>query len=116
MSRRRRSKVSADPIDAPPLRGIARLLVETPAEELDLHGSTAREASSRVRAFLASRTKAHGGRVVHIITGRGNHSEEGPVLRPLVRELLAEDLNDQVAEWAGLQGGGGFAVRLRAGR
>lgn len=111
MSRRRRPKVSPEAVDAPPLSGIALLLVETPADTLDLHGSTAREGSSRVRAFLRSRSTAHPGRVVHIITGRGNHSEEGPVLLPMVRELLADD-EGLVEEWAGIQGGGGFVVRL----
>ena len=37
------------------------------------------------------------------------------VLPELVREMLQDDLSGMVAEWAGLHGGGGFAVRIAGG-
>ena len=97
-----------------PLEGIARLLVETPVDALDLHGLSARQARERVERFLRSRARAHPGRVVHVVTGKGNRSEGAPVLLPMVASLLAEDAAEHVEESAGLRGGGGFAVRLRS--
>jgi DNA-nicking Smr family endonuclease len=81
------------------------LLSEYPADKLDLHGMTAAQAEPRVMAAS--------GRVVHIITGKGNRSEGAPVLPGLVRDLLDDDLTRLVREVAGLPGGGGVAVRLR---
>lgn len=86
---------------------------ETPVEVLDLHGLSASQAESRILGFLRSRSVTHAGGVVHIVTGRGNRSEVGPVLRPLVASILADEAATFVEEAAGLQGGGGFAVRLR---
>ena len=99
--------------EAPPLGGVALLLVETPAEILDLHGCTAAQAEARVRDFLRTRSVDASGRVVHVITGRGNRSEGVPVLPGLVRDLLASELAEFVDLTAGLPGGGGVAIRLR---
>ena len=95
------------------LSGVARLLVETPVATLDLHGCTARQAESRLRDFLRTRSVDGSGRVVHVITGRGNRSEGAPILPGLVRELLASDLSHLVGASVGLPGGGGVAIRLR---
>jgi DNA-nicking Smr family endonuclease len=72
----------------------------------------ARQAETRVRFFLQRHATTSPGRVVHIITGKGKGSEGAAVLPDLVREMLRDDLSRVVAEWAGLHGGGGFAVRI----
>lgn len=55
---------------------------------LDLHGSTAAEATSLLRSFLTAESRRRPGKVVRIITGRGRGSERGAVLRPTVGRLL----------------------------
>jgi hypothetical protein len=47
------------------------LLEASADEELDLHGYTATEAPSAVRAFLQSWHRRKSGAVVHIITAKG---------------------------------------------
>ena len=111
-ARKKRKKTGKGLASPPELRGIALLLVESPAEKLDLHGMNARQAETRVRFFLQRHAVTSPGRVVHIITGKGTRSEGAPVLPGLVREMLEDDLSRVVAEWAGLHGGGGFAVRI----
>lgn len=54
--------------------------------ELDLHGMTLQEALAAVTSELNDRTK----RTLHIITGRGIHSANGPVIKPKVEELLQQ--------------------------
>ena len=114
-ARKKRKKTGKDPAAPPELKGIARLLIESPVEKLDLHGMNARQAETRVRFFLERHATTSPGRVVHIITGKGTRSEGAPVLPGLVREMLQDDLSELVAEWAGLHGGGGFAVRIAGG-
>jgi DNA-nicking Smr family endonuclease len=72
----------------------------------------ARQAETRVRFFLERHAATSSGRVVHIITGKGTRSAGAAVLPDLVRDMLLDDLSRVVAEWAGLHGGGGFAVRM----
>jgi len=81
--------------------------------ELDLHGFGAAEAPGAVRAFLATWQRRQAGAVVHIITGKGKGSANGPVLRGLVKTLLQGDLRALVAEWGLDDAGGGYKVRLR---
>jgi DNA-nicking Smr family endonuclease len=107
--RKRNRRSTASP---PELTGIARLLVESPAETLDLHGMNAEQAKTRVRFFFQRHAKTSPGRVVHVITGKGTRSEAAPVLPDLVREMLQCELSRVVEEWAGLHGGGGFAARI----
>jgi DNA-nicking Smr family endonuclease len=107
--RRSTGRATAPP---PELTGIALLLVESPAETLDLHGMNARQAETRVRFFFQRHATTSPGRVVHVITGKGVRSEGRPVLPGLVRKMLEEDLREVVSEWAGLHGGGGFAARM----
>lgn len=97
----------------PELTGIARLVVETPVEVLDLHGMTAHQAETRLGFFFQRHELTSPGKVVHIITGKGARSQEAAVLPGLVRDLLGEDLAHYVEEVAGLPGGGGVAVRIR---
>jgi DNA-nicking Smr family endonuclease len=114
-SRKKRKKTTSGPAAQPQLTGIARLLVESPVETLDLHGMSARQAETRVRFFFQRHAATSPGRVVHVITGKGTRSEGAPVLPGLMREMLEDDLSRVVAEWAGLHGGGGFAVRIAGG-
>ena len=109
----RPGRAGAAASDPPALTGIALLLSEYPADKLDLHGMTAAQAEPRVMAFMKRQSHTASGRVVHIITGKGNRSEGAPVLPGLVRALLDDDLTRLVREVAGLPGGGGVAVRLR---
>jgi DNA-nicking Smr family endonuclease len=83
------------------------------AAELDLHGLRAAETPSAVRAFLASWQRRQPGAVVHIITGKGKGSANGPVLRGLVKTLLQGELRAMVAEWGLDDASGGYRVRLR---
>lgn len=87
-----------------------------PEAEIDLHGLTRDEALPRVRAFLKS---AHyqGKKTVLIITGRGNNSEEGPVLRGEVERFLSGEGRTWAIEWgratARYGGEGAIVVFLR---
>ena len=110
--KKKRKKTRETPAAPPELTGIARLLVESPVETLDLHGMTAGPAETRVQFFFQRHTVTSPGRVVHVITGKGTRSEGAPVLPDLVREMLQHDLSRMVSEWAGLHGGGGFAARM----
>lgn len=86
-----------------------------PAAELDLHGLTRDEALSRTRTFLAHASR-QGWPVVVIVTGKGLHSSEGPVLRRAVEQLLAAS-RELVVEWTEaprrLGGAGALAVFVR---
>ena len=81
--------------------------------ELDLHGFGAIEARSAVRAFLESWQRRKAGAVVHIITGRGKGSANGPVLRGLVKSLLQGELRGMVSQWSVDDGEGGYRVRVQ---
>ncbi len=81
--------------------------------ELDLHGFGAMEARSAVRAFLESWQRRKAGAVVHIITGRGKGSANGPVLRGLVKSLLQGELRGMVSQWSVDDGEGGYRVRVQ---
>jgi DNA-nicking Smr family endonuclease len=112
MSKRRRRFVQTDDL-APPVTGLARLLSETPAATLDLHGFTAEQARLRLRDFFATHSRISAGSVIHLITGKGSGSEGEAVLLGLVRRLLDGELAELVSESAGAHGGGGWIVRLR---
>jgi DNA-nicking Smr family endonuclease len=81
--------------------------------ELDLHGFNAIEAPSAVRRFLETWQRRKPGALVHIITGKGRGSANGPVLRGLVKGLLRGELRGMVAEWQLDDAEGGYRVRLR---
>jgi DNA-nicking Smr family endonuclease len=68
-----------------------------PEAELDLHGLTIAEASTKVRFFLQD-VLYQGFQTVLIITGKGLHSSDGPVLRQAVETLLNQQ-TEQVVEW-----------------
>ena len=83
------------------------------AAELDLHRYIATEARSAVRAFLSSWQRRKPGAVVHIITGKGKGSANGPVLRGLVKTLLQGELRSLVAQWGLDDADGGYKVKVR---
>ncbi len=116
MSKRRKRlpKEAEDPHSPPPaLTGIAQLLSEMQVATLDLHGSTADQARLRVRDFLTTHSRISAEAVVHIITGKGTGSAGGGVLREVVRDILDDEAADQVDEYAGMLGGGGWVVRVK---
>jgi len=61
----------------------------TPDATLDLHQHTREEAKEAVNAFLHEAETA-GHSLVRIITGKGVHSNDGPVLGYVVRCMLRE--------------------------
>src|SRR5438046_9024489 len=82
-------------------------LLDARAEaELDLHGFGAMEARSAVRAFLETWRRRKTGAVVHLITGRGKGSANGPVLRGLVKSLLQGGLSRRVRRGRRAEGAG----------
>ena len=97
----------------PRLSGTALLISEVPEAKLDLHELSGREAEVRVCQFLERHVRVSRGRVVHIITGKGTHSDGPPVLPGLVDRLVREEFSHDVVEHAGLVGGGAIALRLR---
>jgi DNA-nicking Smr family endonuclease len=58
-----------------------------PIETLDLHGLSREEALIRARAFLQQAARQSWPAVV-IVTGKGLHSQAGPVLRQAIEQLL----------------------------
>lgn len=58
-----------------------------PQERIDLHGCTAAEAETKTKNFLA-RAFRNRLKTVLIITGKGLHSPEGPVLKEIIEARL----------------------------
>ena len=111
-SHRKRSRKQPD-TEAPALTGVVKLLSEMPIASLDLHGYMVAQARPRVRDFLTTHSRVSSGLVVHLITGKGTHSEGDAVLRQLVQDMLLEEVADMVQEYGGMLGGGGWVVRMR---
>ena len=86
-----------------------------PEAQLDLHGMKSEDALQKVQFFLEN-SRHHGFRTVLIITGKGNRSDTGPVLRNAVAGLL-EQMQGQVVEWTTAPrqygGNGAMVVFLR---
>ncbi len=83
-----------------------------PQAELDLHGVKADAVQEKVGWFLENAV-FHGFEAVRIITGKGSHSETGPVLRPLVEDYLNGAGRTFVVEWLRApqrQGGAGAII------
>ena len=113
MSKRRKRIEEMPPEGAPRPTGTALLISELAAERLDLHGLGVREAETKVHHFLERHVRSSSGRVVHIITGKGTHSDGPPVLPTLVNRILSEDFADDIVEKAAMVGGGAIAVRIK---
>lgn len=98
-------KTDTGPIDS---------LLGKPVEgETDLHGLDARSAEIKLESFLPRWAKTKPGAVVRVITGRGNRSDSGPVLKPLVRDLLDGRLARHVQRYTLETGGGAYLVQVR---
>lgn len=80
---------------------------------LDLHGDRADEARARVARFLAEAHRRQPGALVHVITGKGRRSTQGPVLKGAIRSLLRSGTVKDVAAWGPDLDGGGYLIRLR---
>lgn len=64
-----------------------RLLALMPQKTVDLHGLTSKEALEKVQHFLKGCRKENLRKVL-IIHGKGNHSENGPVLKNKIHQFL----------------------------
>lgn len=107
--RRRKGRAARDDGFRRPAPG---LLGAIPVATLDLHGETAASAERRVADFLATQSRLHPGRVVHLVTGSGLGSPAGPVLRGRVGEILEGHLSRFVSEHRMDLHRGGWLVRL----
>ena len=74
------------PTPAQSLRGAIRKS-PPPQEQLDLHGCTAAEAEAKTMNFL-DRARRNHLKTVLVITGKGIHSPEGPVLKDVIEARL----------------------------
>ena len=63
---------------------------KTPDASIDLHGLTQQEAWSRLDAFVTECVKRKLQKIL-IIHGKGNHSNDAPVLRNMVRSFIEAD-------------------------
>lgn len=97
------------------LRQVKRGVVSVD-HQLDLHGLTRDEALSALPRFLQS-ARQRGQSAVLVITGKGNHSPEEPVLNQAVASWLRDAGRDLVVEYAPapreMGGGGALVVFLR---
>ena len=85
------------------------LLDARPNRTLDLHGHT--EAAAR--AAVEKLVKTSGGKLVHVVTGKGKHSSGGPVLKSLIRGMLRGSLAPLVKDWSLDDGEGGYRILVR---
>lgn len=87
--------------------------------ELDLHGLSREEAIHEIGPFIDS-ARRHGERAVLVITGKGVHSTEGPVLKRTIGSWLAHEGKGKVLEFAPappeMGGDGAVVVFLRKER
>jgi DNA-nicking Smr family endonuclease len=96
-----------DPFD--PLDGV-------PLDTLDLHGFRSDEATAHFDQYLTRLQKRSPGALVHVITGKGRNSPNGPVLRSVIKRAIAADGGRRVAAWARDEDDGGYLVRLKGGQ
>ncbi len=66
--------------------------------QLDLHGLNRDEALDALVPFLRSARQA-GNKAVLVITGKGKHSSDGPVLNQVIGAWLRSHSHDQIAEF-----------------
>lgn len=103
------------PMDGNRLRQIKRGIINI-NRQLDLHGLTREEALESLQQFLGS-ARASGEKAALVITGKGHHSQAGPVLQQAVAAWLRETGRKLVLEFAPapseMGGTGAFVVFLR---
>lgn len=79
----------------------------SPDAIIDLHDChSAEEAKERCKDFFELAIEERW-LIIKVITGRGNHSRKGPVLKPAIRELLLELVEDKIILDQKLDGAGG---------
>lgn len=104
-----------EPLSGNRLRQVKRGVVSV-EHQLDLHGLRRDEALTALPRFLQS-ARNRGQKAVLVITGKGNHSAEEPVLQQAVASWLREAGRELVLEFAPapreLGGSGAFVVFLR---
>lgn len=97
------------------LRQVKRGVVSV-SHQLDLHGLTREEALEALPRFL-NNARNKGQKAVLIITGKGNHSPEEPVLHQAVASWLRDSGRTTVLEFAPapreMGGSGAYVVFLR---
>lgn len=97
------------------LRQVKRGVVSVD-HQLDLHGLTREEALAALPRFLQS-ARRKGQQAVLVITGKGNHSAEEPVLHQAVASWLRDAGREMVLEFAPapreMGGSGAYVVFLR---
>lgn len=103
------------PLSGNRLRQVRRGIVSV-SHQLDLHGLTREEAIEALPVFLLS-AKNRGQKAVLVITGKGHHSPEAPVLHQAVSSWLRDAGRSMVLEFAPapreMGGGGAYVVFLR---
>ena len=103
------------PLSGNRLRQVRRGIVSV-SHQLDLHGLTREEALDALSRFLGSARK-RGEKAVLVITGKGNHSPEEPVLHQAVASWLRDTGRSAVLEFAPapreMGGSGAYVVFLR---
>jgi DNA-nicking Smr family endonuclease len=104
MGRRRRRDPVFDVRDS--------LLDDAPVATIDLHRHTTAEVRERLKNELMLLSRRHRGGIVHVITGRGKHSDGPAVLRPFVRSLLKGSLRGFVADVSDDIDEAGYRIRL----
>lgn len=97
------------------LRQVKRGIVSV-SHQIDLHGLTREEAIDELKRFLKS-AQIKGQKAVLVITGKGNHSAEEPVLHQAVASWLREAGRTLVIEFSPapkeMGGSGAYVVFLR---
>lgn len=103
------------PLTGNRLRQLKRGIIQLD-RQLDLHGLTREEAIASLGPFLQAARNA-GEKGVLVITGKGNHSLEGPVLQQVVAAWLRDQGRDLITEYAPapteMGGSGAFVIFLR---
>jgi DNA-nicking Smr family endonuclease len=103
------------PLSGNRLRQVKRGVVSV-GHQLDLHGLTREEALAALPGFLQSARK-RGQKAVLVITGKGNHSADEPVLHQAVASWLRDTGREMVLEFAPapreMGGSGAYVVFLR---
>jgi DNA-nicking Smr family endonuclease len=103
------------PLNGNRLRQLKRGIIQLD-RQLDLHGLTREEAVESLGPFLQAARNA-GEKGVLVITGKGNHSPDGPVLQQVVAAWLRDQGRDLITEYAPapqeMGGSGAFVIFLR---